>query len=415
MQTAPLSYREMTTRWVFVAIPLAALAVSTALGLAAPAPGVRESGLLLGLAALALAWEVGWFSMPVVSGRQPRAVAIYVVGFIAVAALLAAIQPWFGFFAWCTFLRIPLLSSVPLKTVATVAASATMALCQIGGASSLAGTTWMAWGALVVVNAVIGLAMIRLVDRGRADELRQAAQIGELERTNERLTAALRENERLRDELVEQARNAATAAERTRMAGELHDTIAQGLAGVVTQLEAAEHSDGDALARHLVLARDLARESLADARRSVRALQPPRLSAGRLGEALQALVDDWRRRSGVRIDLAVTGDPEPSAPDVEVSIYRTAQEALANAVRHSGATRIGLTLTYLGSDLVLDVRDDGRGFDPRRPPSSDGGFGLSAMRDRVARAGGRLEIESSANRGTTVTAVLPGGLRSEAI
>lgn len=413
---APLSFREMSGKWIFVAIPLAALAVSTALALLAPAPGVPLVGAVVALTATALCWETAFFSIPVVTGKQPRWLTVYVGGFVVIGAALAAVQPWFGFFAWCAFLRIPLLAPGLLKPATTVVASATMALCQVGGVRNLSTPgTWAAWGALIIVNAVIGLAMIRLVDRGRADELRSATQIGALERANERLTEALRENERLRDELVEQARTAAISAERTRMAGELHDTIAQGLAGVVTQLEAASQASGADVDRHVDLARDLARDSLAEARRSVRALRPARLSGGRLGEALSALVEDWSRRSELQLRLTVTGDQVPCSPEVEVSIYRTAQEAVANAARHSGAQQVSLTLSYLGAEVALDVRDDGRGFDATSPPASSGGFGLVTMRERVTRAGGRLEVDSEAGRGTTITAILPAVMGSAAV
>lgn len=415
MTRAPMTVAEMTTKRVFVAIPLAALVLSLMLATIAPAPGGRSAPALLALATAALAWELVWFAVPVLRGSQPRQTGWYVAGFLLLAGALAAMQPWFGFFAWCAYLRIPLLREQSAQWPATVFVASILALCQIGGAHTLGSQIgWVAWAVLTVANAAIGLAMMGQVNRGRVKEQQDADQILALETANARLAAAIEENERLRDELVAQARVAATSEERSRMAGEIHDTIAQGLAGVVTQLEAAGQSAGDELERHLALARELARDSLADARRSVRALQPARLSGERLGEALQSLVEDWRRRAELRIDLAVTGDPRPYPPDVEVGLYRTAQEALANAARHSGAQRVGITLSYLGTDLALDVRDDGQGFDPHDPPSSAGGFGLSAMRDRVRRLGGRFEIDSSADRGTTVTAIVPTRPRSAA-
>ena len=155
--------------------------------------------------------------------------------------------------------------------------------------------------------------------------------------------------------------------ERQRMAREIHDTIAQGLAGIITQLEAA----GQAAAsepqwrRHHDNAMSLARESLAEARRSVRAVRPEQLAQARLPEAMAGSANAGRTSTAVPVELTTTGTVRPMHPEVEVTLLRTAQEALANVGKHAGRDRVGLTLSYMEDLITLDVRDDGVGFDAR--------------------------------------------------
>jgi signal transduction histidine kinase len=182
-------------------------------------------------------------------------------------------------------------------------------------------------------------------------------------------------------------------AERQRLAHELHDTLAQGLAGVVLQLEAAEqYLDGKAA--HLVTrARETAGACLVDTRRAVAALRPEPLAAATLVDALRRLCDR----------CVVRGTVRACHPPVEVVALRVVQEALANAAKHAEADEVTVTVEYLTGELRLVVRDDGRGFDPA---SVGGGFGLATMRERVASVGGTLSVTSAPGAGTTVTATL---------
>lgn len=194
------------------------------------------------------------------------------------------------------------------------------------------------------------------------------------------------------------------AQERQRLAHELHDTLAQGLAGVVLQLEAAEHylGDGDA-ARLVARARVTAGACLQDTRRAVAALRPEPLDHATLADAVRQLC----ARAGAACE--VRGQVRRCHPRVEVVALRVVQEALANVAKHAGAAEVTVTVEYLATSLRLTVCDDGRGFDPASPPAPDGhtsgGTGLSTMRERVASVGGTLSVESGA--GTTVTATLP--------
>ena len=126
----------------------------------------------------------------------------------------------------------------------------------------------------------------------------------------------------------------------------------------------------------------------------------------------------WSATSGVAGEVETTGDARALHPEVEVTLLRVAQEALANVAKHAGASRAGVTLSYMEDVVSLDVRDDGAGFiPPTPPPPSNGskvngnpagsGFGLIAMRQRVSRLAGQLEIESEPGTGTAVSASLP--------
>ena len=123
----------------------------------------------------------------------------------------------------------------------------------------------------------------------------------------------------------------------------------------------------------------------------------------------------WSATSGVPGEVETTGDARVLHPEVEVTLLRVAQEALANVAKHAGASRAGVTLSYMEDVVSLDVRDDGAGFVPPAAPTTGartgspagGGFGLIAMRQRVSRLAGQLEIESEPGSGTAVSASLP--------
>lgn len=221
--------------------------------------------------------------------------------------------------------------------------------------------------------------------------------------------AAMEENAGLHMQLLTQAREAGVMDERQRMAREIHDTVAQGLAGIIAQLRAVDGTDDESQRRrHLDSAVDLARESLAEARRTVQAIGPPTLDTAQLPEALAEVSAKWSEAHGVPVEMVTTGDAKPMHPEIEVTMLRVAQEALQNAAKHSKARRIGITLSYMEDQLALDVRDDGVGFDPATAKAGKGnGYGLSAMRQRVSRLAGSLSIESEPGRGTVVSAIVP--------
>ncbi|NUP61372.1 MAG: sensor histidine kinase [Nonomuraea sp.] len=221
----------------------------------------------------------------------------------------------------------------------------------------------------------------------------------QLKEKSAKLAALAEENAGLQARLLVQAREAGVLGERQRLAREIHDTIAQGLTGILTQLEAI----GDGPEPRLEIVRALARESLTEARRSVQALRPAPLADAQLAAALSEVAAAWSRASGVPASVSVTGEARPLHTEVESTLLRVAQEALANVARHARAGRVGLTLSYMEDVVALDVRDDGSGFSP----GSGTGFGLVGMRQRVTRLAGSFAVESAPGQGTGVSATVP--------
>lgn len=175
-------------------------------------------------------------------------------------------------------------------------------------------------------------------------------------------------------------------------------------------LEAAEShlvTDSTAAHRHLDQARQTARTSLTEARRLVRALRPAQLDVATIDQALANTVSTWSEGTGVSAIFTVAGASRSMCRAHEAILLRAAQEALANVLQHAAAHRVAVTLTYMDDEVALDIRDDGRGFAEHGEQDGDGGYGLVAMRQRVAAAGGALTVESAPGEGTSVAVTLP--------
>jgi signal transduction histidine kinase len=254
---------------------------------------------------------------------------------------------------------------------------------------------WTYWIIVVIQTTVVGFGVIGGEKLGALSEQR-ARSLRDLE-------AALRDNAELQEQLVVQARDTAVVEERQRMAREIHDTIAQGLIGVITQLEAAKNNETE-ITQRLDHAIKLARESLAEARRSVQALVPVQLEGRSLPDALEHVTERWSLLNDVPTVVTTTGEVIPLRPEVEVAVLRVVQEALSNVAKHARASRVGVTLSYMGDLVSIDVRDDGVGMSPN---GHDQGFGLTSMRQRVEALSGNLEIESAPSEGTAVSVSLP--------
>jgi signal transduction histidine kinase len=363
------------------------------------------------LVAAALGLQLCWGRY---AARRPpgpsRASGLYYAVRWALAFALTWANPVFGFYAFLGYVTADRLLRGRWVKAGLLANAVTMAGSQSGGLPPQGRLGWVLLGAMLCVNlALIGVFAhlgAKEAERNRV----QDATIAELERANVRLEQALRENAALHAQLLVQAREAGVADERRRLAAEIHDTLAQGLTGIIAQLQVVTGVADPAQARaHLERATALARHSLGEARRSVHDLAPAALDHDGLPEALKKAVAQWSRDTGVRADFTVTGTAEPLHGEVEATMLRIGQEAMANAARHAAAGRLGVTLSYMDGELALDVRDDGRGFDPLRLPPRSGtsGFGLAGMRGRAERLAGTVSVESEPGHGTAVSARVP--------
>lgn len=340
------------------------------------------------------------------NARASRHGGLYVTGLLLLMAALCYQSPFFGFQAFAGYVH----SAAFLRGRARVSALAATALlaayAQFGGGHfTPTSGSLLRLAALAATNLAIsgGLTYFGYLTAEQNQQRKQM--IAELNEANRRLAESVAQNAELHTRLMAQARETGILDERSRLAREIHDTIAQGLAGVVTQLEAAAGAGGDRHQRHLETARSLARESLAEARRSVAALAPGPLADARLPDAIAELAKAWTTTTGVPAAAETSGEARPLLPELEVALLRVAQEALANVGKHADASRVGLTLTYMDDVVVLDVRDDGLGFDPSSRAGS--GFGLDVMQQRVRRVSGTLTIESAPGEGTAVSASVP--------
>ena len=208
--------------------------------------------------------------------------------------------------------------------------------------------------------------------------------------------------------LYQETRDIAVLEERNRMAREIHDSLAQGFTGVVLQLEAAEQAldnDANQVQYHLNKARELARESLNDARRSVWALRPQALEQLPLIEAIDQQINQFTQDSGIKVDFSISGNKRTLSADIENSLLRIFQESLTNVKKHAEASRVEVILSFEDNVVGLRVRDNGVGFDSDIPTQS--GFGLISMRERAKLIGGSIEVSSTSGPGTQIEVTIP--------
>jgi signal transduction histidine kinase len=408
---AQIALLERHQRALLNALPYGLLAISLLVTIAAHAS--HHLLLTAGLTVLAAGWLLWMATLHPRWLARPLTLTIFFAGMLVIAAALVLTSGWYGIFAWTGYLFSALALADPRARAAGVAATAlVLGTAQHGGVPSGSVGSWVSWSTIVLANFVIagGFIWAASIDDLRHD--RRDSALEEITEVNRRLEASLKENAALHRQLVAQAREAGVLDERQRMAREIHDTLAQGLTGIITQLAAASLAREDPAERehHLAAAAELARESLREARRSVAAMTPEALRDSQLPDALRQVAARWSELHDVPAHVTSTGAARPLRPEIEVALLRTAQEALTNIAKHAHATRVGVTLSYIGDVVTLDVRDDGIGFArdcADGVPGERGGFGLTAMRQRALALGGKLEIESEIAGGTAVSASIP--------
>lgn len=393
------STRSAWLRWMplWHGLFYVALVLATAVDLVEGSHTWQHTGALLGLSlALGLWYAVSVVVSPLAWQERP----LLTMGYLAVGWSLwfglTELDPVYLFVLTGLYPQVFVLPPLPGKILGALLLTALSAWQQVtvAGWSGANVFLTMAAGAAGILMALF---ITTLVEQSQ----QRQRLIGELEATRQALAAA--------------ERHAGIMEERQRLAREIHDTVAQGFTSIVMHLEAAEAALPPELTtpqRYLDQARRTARESLTDVRRLLWALQPAALDRASIAEVLTHLAARWEEESGVEAFATITGTIQVLRPEIEVTLLRAAQEALANAHKHARAGQVVLTLSYLDGMVVLDVQDNGVGFDTARLCVSPvgqpaGGFGLKALRERVEHQGGRLSIESSPGEGTTIAVALP--------
>ena len=254
------------------------------------------------------------------------------------------------------------------------------------------------WSLGGVIGPLVGASVAVMIGLGYQALAREAAQ-------REQLMTQLVTT---RDQLAASEHESGVLAERSRLAREIHDTIAQGLSSIQMLLRAAERADPDrAGVEHIRLARETAATNLADTRRFIRELTPPNLDDNGLGGALRRLAETQWEPRGIEVKLRISD--VPSLPmHLQTALLRISQGALANVIQHAEASTVTITMTSDLESLHFSVADDGRGFDPQAMLLEQHGgrtdsFGLQATRERVDQLGGVLTVESTPTHGTTLT------------
>jgi len=390
-------------RWM----PYGLLAVGTVLGTATAGlimPTATHRITAAALVAAAFVLQLWWSWNDRTSRGPSRISVVYYVVRWAIGVALTVLNGFFAFYSVAGYFDADeLIRGRRRKRLALFACSIPVAGAQTGGIPVDDTTKWIVFAGLLVANNVLLSLVGHFAEQEEARAKAQAATIAELHQAHD-------ENAALQAQLLVQAREAGIADERRRLAAEIHDTIAQGLTGIIAQLQVvANASDPATVQERVGRATDLARHSLGEARRSVQNLAPAGLSYDGLPEALRKTVDQWAERTGVRAEFTLIGTAQHLHGEVSATLLRITQEALSNVAKHASATRVGVTLSFMDDEVTLDIRDDGKGLDPLVLPTrtGTGGFGLDGMRARAERIAGSLTVESEPGSGTALSARVP--------
>lgn len=239
----------------------------------------------------------------------------------------------------------------------------------------------------------------------------------EIERANRELEARVQERTRQLQEVLGMVITA-QEEERRRVARDLHDQTAQSLSALVISLDRLAKQSGPVDERRQMAARakTLAQDTLAETRRLMHALRPAMLDDLGLIPAIRSFATEQLEGAGVHIDVAHQGETARLPRDIELTLFRIAQEAITNAARHAGAGKLKIVVTHHGGSVAMTVRDDGKGFSEHHSDdaASGRGLGIQGMRERCRLLGGKLTIETAPEEGTLVSLEIPTSLNDEA-
>ncbi len=377
-----------SSRWWHVAVIGTAAVLSVMVAWGHPLDA-QTAGALAANGVFVLAWLiVGRHAV-----HSPTAATAFIVITIIVAGIGAAFSPSMATIQTIAYPIIWVLSRRLLDAVLASIALATSVGIGIFISTGSLLQTLVVQGISLAFSVALGLWITSIANR--SDE-------------RQRLLDELR---LAQDRLAVVNRDAGVTSERERLAREIHDTIAQDLTGLVliTQRARRELGSGalEAVAQQLELLEENARAALAETRALVAASAPVSLSNAGVRDAVERLAERFERETSIRVASEI-GELPPLDRDTEVVLLRCAQESLANVRKHSAATAATVSIRSTAASVMLEVSDNGHGFDPQVPST---GFGLDGMRERLALVGGSLVISSDPGR-TLVTATLPLGVAS---
>jgi signal transduction histidine kinase len=369
--------------------------------------------LTVSAAAAIAGWYLYWVIMHPQWLRRPTAVAGYLAVLLAGVGFLLTVSSAYFFLVNALFPHFFILLPKPWRYSLT----AVFAVVVVAARDLPAGATDPTIA--LIGNLGIGLVLGFFINaigqqaqqtQGAADRLKATEQA--LAGVRAELAGAEADNEGLHEQMAGQEEEAGGFEQRQRRAGEIHDRFAHGLAAIVTQLEAASRTPGSdpiEAERRLEIARRLARDTLADVRRTVTDVRPDAYDEAQLPSALVDLTERWSEESSVPATMATVGYAVALHPEVEVTLVRVCQAALLNVATHAVANKVGVTLSYTDDEVSLDIRDDGVGFVYRPGDLSavGGGRGLNRMRQQMRALGGDLTVETVPGQGTALRASVP--------
>jgi signal transduction histidine kinase len=317
------------------------------------------------------------------------------VAFVGVVVGLFVLALWAAIAAVAAIPAVYPLVFATLSLPPALAVSMAVTLAPLLVALAIHGTAWSNMP-VAVVFTLIGVVAAPVIGTVIVTSGRQRARLAGLV---EELAATRAESARL-------SREAGVAAERERLAREIHDTLAQGFTSIVALAQAIEpelDNDTAAAKRHVELIRSTARENLAEARAMVAELTPSALNDGSLPAAIQRQCDRLSAESGIAATIRVDGELPPLGMATDVVLLRAAQEAFTNIRKHSQANTVTVTLSPLKHGVRLSVADNGIGL----ADDHTEGFGLRGMRARASQVGATMSVTPTPGGGTTVTVEVP--------
>jgi signal transduction histidine kinase len=398
----PMTAGWISPRWVPVMIYCVVLAAGLyygAMSVGGGATGARVAGFAAVMAVLIAieAAERRWLAQP-----EPRwAVLALLAARLGLFAAAAALDPSGD--SRALFILVPFAAYFAFGRGVSLALAA-LCLALIAAGFTLRDPHWYTRATyltdvlMFIVGVVLAIAMAGIAVREQASRIRLQLALRDLRESHGQLAAS-----------AAQVAELSAAAERNRLARDIHDSLGHFLTAIAVQLEKAEafrDRDQAAASQAVADARSLARQALQDVRGSVRALRGDEPSA-----PLSAMLGELVRQAGLaepRVTLSVTGDEAAIASGARTVLFRGAQEALTNARKHSGARQVAVSLAFGDREVRLVVCDDGCGFDPSQDVAqAHHGLGLAGMRERAALVGGHAEVDSRPGAGTTVTVTIP--------